>query len=107
MKSAKITQFKAELSKYLRYVRKGEEVVILDRTTPLACVLPFKQEENFLLEEAIESAQKLFSIRVEPIPGLKNSLEFLREERAKRGHPTVPFLKEVLCLSPILLEQLS
>lgn len=84
MKSAKIAQFKAELSKYLKYVRKGEEVIILDRTTPLARVLPFKQEDDFVLEEAVESAHKLFSIKVEPIPGLKSSLEFLREERGDR-----------------------
>jgi antitoxin (DNA-binding transcriptional repressor) of toxin-antitoxin stability system len=84
MKSAKISQFKAELSKYLRYIRRGEEVLILDRETPLARVIPFKQEEDLIIEEALDEADKLFKMRPKSIPGLEDSLKFLWEERGDR-----------------------
>ena len=36
MKKANISKIKAELSKYLRLVRSGEEVMIMDRDQPVA-----------------------------------------------------------------------
>jgi antitoxin (DNA-binding transcriptional repressor) of toxin-antitoxin stability system len=36
MKKANISKIKAELSKYLRYVKQGEEVLILDRERVVA-----------------------------------------------------------------------
>ena len=37
---AKIGEFKAHLSEYLRSVRAGQEVVVFDRDTPVARVIP-------------------------------------------------------------------
>ena len=36
MKKANISKIKAELSKYLRFVKSGEEVIIMDRDQPVA-----------------------------------------------------------------------
>jgi len=41
MTEIRIAQFKSHLSHYLRSVRRGNEIVILDRETPIARVLPF------------------------------------------------------------------
>lgn len=40
IKKANISKIKAELSKYLRYVRAGEEVLILDREQVVAKMVP-------------------------------------------------------------------
>jgi len=40
MKKANISSIKAELSKYLRYVKQGEEVLILDRERVVAKMVP-------------------------------------------------------------------
>lgn len=41
MKTVNIGELKNQLSVYLHYVRKGEEVVVRDRSTPVARILPF------------------------------------------------------------------
>src|SRR5438445_8265744 len=41
--SVKTAQLKAHLSQYLRRVRKGERLVVLDRDTPIAEILPLPQ----------------------------------------------------------------
>jgi prevent-host-death family protein len=40
MKKVRIAEFKARLSEYLRSVRKGHELTILDRDQPVAVVTP-------------------------------------------------------------------
>ncbi|MGC2301349.1 MAG: type II toxin-antitoxin system Phd/YefM family antitoxin [Acidobacteriaceae bacterium] len=41
MRTVKIGVLKNRLSAYLRHVRNGEEVVVLDRDKPVARILPF------------------------------------------------------------------
>lgn len=41
MTKLKIAQFKNGLSKYLRQVRRGGEIIVMDRDTPVAKVVPF------------------------------------------------------------------
>jgi prevent-host-death family protein len=43
MKQARIAELKARLSEYLRSVRRGETVTILDRDTPIARIVPLRQ----------------------------------------------------------------
>lgn len=40
MREAKISEIKNQLSRYLAFVRRGEEVRILDRRTPVAKIVP-------------------------------------------------------------------
>ena len=86
MKSANIAKFKAELSKYLRFVRKGEEVIIMNRDTPLARVVPIKGEnQGLIIEEAIGDMGDFFRIQMEPVLGQEeSSLQFLKVERSER-----------------------
>ena len=40
MKTAAVAKLKAELSKYLRLVRAGEEILVTDRDVPVARLVP-------------------------------------------------------------------
>ena len=45
MKQAKIADLKNNLSRYLSHVREGGEVMVLDRDTPVARIVPFAPRE--------------------------------------------------------------
>jgi len=45
MRSANIAEVKNHLSKYLQFVRTGEEVVIRDRNLPVAKLVPISSSE--------------------------------------------------------------
>lgn len=42
MKTAGVAELKARLSEYLRAVRRGESVTIMDRATPIAKMVPIQ-----------------------------------------------------------------
>lgn len=42
MKQVRIAELKARLSEYLRAVRRGETVAVLDRETPVAQIVPVR-----------------------------------------------------------------
>jgi antitoxin (DNA-binding transcriptional repressor) of toxin-antitoxin stability system len=42
MKTVNIGELKNQLSGYLQFVKNGEEIVIRDRTVPVARILPFR-----------------------------------------------------------------
>jgi len=46
MKRAMVSDLKVHLSAYLAEVRRGESVVVCDRTTPIARLVPYEPEEN-------------------------------------------------------------
>lgn len=48
MKKARITELRSGLSRYLGYVRKGGTVLVLDRDTPVAKVVPLEKQERDL-----------------------------------------------------------
>lgn len=41
MKTVKIADLKARLSEYLRRVRRGDTLTVMDRSTPVAWVIPY------------------------------------------------------------------
>ena len=45
MRSVNIAELKNQLSKYLTFVKAGEEIVIRDRNLPVAKLVPFSAEE--------------------------------------------------------------
>jgi prevent-host-death family protein len=71
----KIAQFKSRLSEYLRSVRRGHEIIIKDRETPIARVVPYK-----------EPAKRL--VTIPPTRSLKEVEEMLRRlKRPKNLRP--------------------
>lgn len=49
MKRAGVSQLKAKLSAYLRSVRKGETVLVFDRTIPIAKLTPIEDPQDDLV----------------------------------------------------------
>lgn len=79
----RIAEFKARMSEYLRGVRQGQTLVILDRRTPIARVLPFTgAPTQITVREPIRSPK---DIRL-PAPTRRrtDSLRALLEERGDR-----------------------
>ena len=48
MKPVRIADLKSRLSEYLRAVRRGQTVTVLDRDTPIAQIVPYEPEANGL-----------------------------------------------------------
>ena len=49
MKTAKVSELKAKLSAYLAEVRGGGTIVVYDRKTPIARLVPFQEEDDGLI----------------------------------------------------------
>lgn len=62
MKSAPISEVKARLSEYLNRVKAGEEVIITDRGTPVARLLPIARTKN--ARERLASMERRGVIRL-------------------------------------------
>lgn len=61
MKEARIAELKSHLSKYLQYVRLGGEVVISDRDTPIARLIPHeKKKEKIVIKPGRGSFKEVF-----------------------------------------------
>ena len=81
MKQARIAELRARLSEYLRAVRRGDTVIVLNRDTPIARLVPIAKAGLRVREPR---AGSLPPNKV-PIPSHKklefDVLELLREER--------------------------
>ena len=65
MKSeVRIAEFKAKLSKYLRAVQRGREIVVKDRETPIVRVLPYTASRKRLItippRKPLKNLEELF-----------------------------------------------
>jgi prevent-host-death family protein len=49
MKPVRIADLKSRLSEYLRAVRRGSSITVLDRDTPIARIVPYEPEANGLI----------------------------------------------------------
>ncbi|MBV9434887.1 MAG: type II toxin-antitoxin system prevent-host-death family antitoxin [Acidobacteria bacterium] len=94
MRSVNVAELKNQLSKYLRLVRIGKEIVIRDRNLPVAKLVPFNgeeaSEEELLLvaggemklpEEEID-VDKLLKIRSGKVSG-NQGVQALLKDRAE------------------------
>jgi antitoxin (DNA-binding transcriptional repressor) of toxin-antitoxin stability system len=87
MRSVKVSQLKTHLSRYLRLVRQGEEVIVKDRETSVAKIIPLTRDSLMALvvEPATRPAKELAKLEIPPAasPAI-DSLSALLEERRKR-----------------------
>ena len=84
-KTVKIAELKAHLSRYLREVRAGQEIVINDRDQPIAKVVPFEAARKPLLQMTkAKSPGGSGKLKFERLlkPGI-DPLEFLQADRRK------------------------
>lgn len=49
MKTVGIAELKARLSEYLRGVRRGHSLTVVDRRTPIARIVPIRESESDLV----------------------------------------------------------
>lgn len=59
MRTVNIGELKNQLSGYLQYVKNGEEVVVRDRSVPVARILPFRQDVGWEREAQLVASGAL------------------------------------------------
>jgi prevent-host-death family protein len=84
--SVRVAELKSRLSEYLRRVRRGETVTVLDRDTPIARLTPLAAGPATLaVRPPSPGAPKPGAVRLPPPLRLKTDvLVLLREERGER-----------------------
>ena len=81
MKTVGIADLKARLSEYLKSVRKGRTLTVLDRDTPVAQIVPIQTESV----EVRRAVRRLAELRVLDKPAKKtDSLAVLLNDRSRR-----------------------
>jgi len=85
MRSAKVSELKAQLSAYLAEVRAGGRVVVYDRNTPIAQLVPFQEDEDDLViieaSAPISELRKLKGVRPRKPVDVDKLLSELRADR--------------------------
>ena len=77
-----IAELKARLSEYLRKVRSGRSVVVMDRDTPVARLVPHDAEGTLLLTKATRRPRDMKWPA--PLEHSTDSLALLLADRASR-----------------------
>ena len=91
MTEVKIAELKSQLSQYLRLVRNGTEVVIKDRDTPIARIVPYDDRPKRLtIRPATGSLKDLDKLVFRRPKGLKpgdvdRALQWVRRDRFANG----------------------
>ena len=83
MKGVRIAELKARLSEQLRKVRRGRELVIFDRDTPIARLVPYAPDHDLLrVRQPAGEAASLQGVRLPPPLKIDvDVVELLLEER--------------------------
>jgi prevent-host-death family protein len=84
MKRAKISELKAKLSAYLRNVRNGETVLVVDRTTPIAKLMPIEAEDEVVIVGPSGPTPALKRLKPVRLRKKIDIVELLRESRDQR-----------------------
>lgn len=85
MKQVRIADLKARLSEYLRAVRAGESIAVLDRDTPVAELIPVRGPRAVRVRKPSPGALPLHRIKVPKRARLHlDVVDLLLEER--QGH---------------------
>ncbi|HEY3171942.1 MAG TPA: type II toxin-antitoxin system prevent-host-death family antitoxin [Thermoanaerobaculia bacterium] len=82
MKEVRIAELKAKLSEYLRAVRRGDSITVLDRDEPIARIVPFRKDGEIRVRRPLPGAGRLGSVPLPPPLGIETDIvELLLEER--------------------------
>ncbi len=83
MNTVRIADLKSRLSEYLRKVRSGRSLTVLDRDTPIARILPYEQDGASLkVRSPLPGAPKLSRVTLPPPLRLRRDIvSLLLEER--------------------------
>lgn len=82
MKPVGVAELKARLSEYLRAVRKGHDLTIMDRDQPIARVVPFVARGPLVIREPVRSYGTLAGIPLPPAARLSiDAVDVMLEDR--------------------------
>ncbi len=85
MARATVSELKAKLSAYLAKVREGETVVVCERKTPIARIVPYEGEpENLLIERASLPGSELIDVPSVRLLKPLDPSSLLRDDRDSR-----------------------
>jgi len=85
MKQVQIAELKAHLSQYLARVRRGDTVVVCDRKTPIARLVPLADvKDDFVVHEPRRSMPDRKSVRGVRPRHCVDPVLILRESRDQR-----------------------
>lgn len=84
MRTAKIAELKANLSAYLAEVRKGGTVVVCDRATPIARLVPFDEADDLTVVAAVDSSRDVRRIKPPKLHKPVDIDKYLRESRTDK-----------------------
>jgi len=84
--SVGVAELKSRLSEYLRRVRRGETITVLDRDTPVARLEPVAADmSRLIVREPPAGAPRLRDLRLPPpLKTKRDILELLDDERGER-----------------------
>ena len=85
MKHAKVSELKARLSEYLAGVRQGGTVVVYDRVTPIARLVPIGDEGEADALEIVEPTAPIRELKAIKPVRLRRSIDLDRLLRESRG----------------------
>lgn len=82
MTQVRIAELKARLSEYLRSVRRGRSITVLDRDTPVARVVPYVERDLLRVREPRGRAASIQEVPLPPPLSIElDVVELLLEER--------------------------
>ncbi|KPK58918.1 MAG: hypothetical protein AMS21_10330 [Gemmatimonas sp. SG8_38_2] len=82
MMQVRIAELKARLSEYLRSVRRGRSITVLDRDTPVARLVPYVETDLLRVREPREPGGSIHDVELPPpLPIELDVVELLLEER--------------------------
>ena len=85
MKQVRIAELKARLSEYLRIVRRGETIAVLDRETPVAQIVPVRERSTLRVRKPAPGTPPPNRVPLPKSAKLKvDVVELLLQER--QGH---------------------
>ena len=102
MQRAQIAELKAHLSKYLAQVRTGDTVIVCDRHTPIARLVPYAEtDDGFVVHAPTRPAKALRAIRGIKIKRAVDVVALLR----RRTRPAVNVYLDTSTVLRVLLRQ--
>jgi prevent-host-death family protein len=85
MRQVRIAELKSRLSEYLRAVRRGETIAVLDRDTPVARIVPLRERVPLRIRNPAPGAPTPNRVPLPKALGLKiDVVDLLLEERQGR-----------------------
>ena len=82
MKQVRIAELKARLSEYLRAVRRGETIAVLDRETPVAQIVPVRNRATIRIRKRVPGTPPPNQVPLpKPLKVKVDVVQLLLEER--------------------------